>query len=113
MARPSKKQQEWRRAVKREERRYARIERGFLMTPFHALADFAYVVCEDCGQEQSDRDVCMMCGGEIATTHPLHDEFRAELDRLRSTALDRLDVWLIPDASTDASPLPTVQRQRA
>jgi rRNA maturation endonuclease Nob1 len=82
LARPSKKQEAERKAAKVAERRALKLERGYLLTPFFALSDWAYVICEKCGQEQSDRDVCFMCGHATATTHPLHDEFRAELDRL-------------------------------
>ncbi len=86
MARPSKKQLADRKDALARERRALKLERGYEQSPFHALSDWAYVICEKCGQEQSDRDVCFMCGHETATTHPLHGEFRAELEHLAALA---------------------------
>lgn len=86
MARPSKKQLAARKAAQQLERRNARVsllEVAYLVRPFAALADFAYVACEACGQEQleaHDERGCVVCGHEIARTHALHGELKREAE---------------------------------
>ncbi len=49
-----------------------------------SAADFVYVECERCGQEQSlpipDKGYrCVICGHDVARTSPLHDSHRRAL----------------------------------
>lgn len=55
-------------------------------TFIYQLADFAYVECEGCGQEQSlpvpdHGHVCLICGHDVARSHPRSDEYKQALLR--------------------------------
>lgn len=92
MARPSKKQLRAAQDARRAERRNARVsqlEQAYLIRPFAALADFAYVECEECGQEQleaHDERGCVVCGHTLARTHALHADLKREAEALLRAA---------------------------
>lgn len=87
MARPSKNQQKKVKAQLASDRRYVKLELAHRRAPFMALADFAYLECERCGQEQLDAALpCLRCGHDIARTHALHTEFKAEAEALLAAA---------------------------